>query len=167
MALIVTRGDITKCRVDGIVSAANGIGVARAGVAGAITRAAGEEYAKNLREVAREAGWYNAGEVFVVDPGLLGKRGVKGVMQAVTMKYPGGDSNYKLVEELLNRILDTAVRLGYRSVAIPGLGTGIGNLNPTVVAHTTVRIANRYAHQIDVHVVDIDPVFVEAAEKAV
>jgi O-acetyl-ADP-ribose deacetylase (regulator of RNase III) len=170
----VRMGDITKLRiVDAIASAANGIGVARAGVAGAITRAAGEDlcsdglnYESHIRKVASQKdGWYDEGDVFVTESGSLVNTGVKAVLHAVTMKYPGGPTSYDIVEKCLHNLCTTAISHGYKAIAVPGLGTGIGNLNPTMVAKSTIQIAHKFTSRLDVIVIDIDPVFVEAAQK--
>ena len=91
MAVQVKNADITKVRnVDLIVNAANGIGVMGAGVAGAIRRAAGDEFAKQVRTIAMASGSpHSEGQVYLTPPGNLSKHKVKGVLHAVTMKYPG------------------------------------------------------------------------------
>jgi O-acetyl-ADP-ribose deacetylase (regulator of RNase III) len=171
----VQQADITKVRiVDAIVSAANGIGIAKAGVAGAITRAAGEvlcsdglSYTDHIRKVAKAHGWYDTGEVYVTDSGALLNTGIKAIMHAVTMKYPGGPTSYSIVDQCVHNSCATAIDRGYHAIAIPGLGTGIGNLNPRLVAQSTVQIARKFSDRLDVIVIDIDPVFVEAARTAI
>ena len=174
MALTIQQASITDLRVvDAIASAANGIGVARAGVAGAITRAAGSHpcsdglaYEDHIRAVAKAAGWYDEGYVFVTESGGLIKNGIKAVMHAVTMKYPGGPTSYSIVDKCLHNIFTTAIAKGYKAIALPGLGTGIGNLDPRLVAASTVKIGRKFADQLDIIVVDLDEVFVEAARQA-
>ena len=171
MSVTVKQVDITQLKVaDEIVSAANGIGVAGCGVAGAIARAAGGEYSKHIKKVAfanpDKPNGYSEGEVFVTESGNLIKNGVKAVLQAVTMHYPGQGCSYDIVEKCLYAIFNTEVSKGYRSVAVPGLGTGIGNLNSKLVAQATVKIAKKYQDQLDILIIDIDPVFVAAATEA-
>jgi O-acetyl-ADP-ribose deacetylase (regulator of RNase III) len=167
MPLTVTKGDITKVKnVDAIVNAANGIGVMGAGVARAIRRAAGEGFAVHVRDVAKaKRGWYSAGDVYVTDCGLLADNGIKAVLHAVTMKYPGGGTSYDVVEQCLQKVFAAVRKMGYTSVAVPGLGTGIGSLDPGIVAQSTVRIAQRFG-DLDVRIIDIDEEFVSAAKTA-
>ena len=89
----VYNGDITKLRiVDAISSAANGIGIGKKGVAGAITRAAGDHpcsdgkpFEKHVRDQAIAEGFYEEGMVYVTESGGLINTGIKAVLHAVTM----------------------------------------------------------------------------------
>lgn len=174
MALTVQQGNICGLRVvDAIASAANGIGVGRAGVAGAITRSAGvhpcsdgKPYEQHVRDQAVAAGFYDEGYVYVTESGGLIKNGIKAVMHAVTMKYPGSPTSTDIVEKCLHNLFTTAIARGFKSIAVPGMGTGIGHLDPSGVAKSTVRIGRKFAHELDIIVIDIDPVFVEAARQA-
>lgn len=172
MSVHVLQGDITSLKVvDAIVSAANGVGIAGAGVAGAIARAAGKEYSEQIRKDAfanpERPNGYFPGEVFVTGSGKLMNNGITAVMHAVTMRYPGEGSSYHTVDQCLDAIFTRAIHEGFKAIAVPGLGTGIGNLSPNLVAMATVKTAKKYGNDLEVYVVDIDPVFVESAKEAV
>ena len=173
MPVTAKRGSITELEdIDVIVSAANGVGITgNVGVAGAIRRAAGgEPYGKHVRAVAMEkTGGFDEGQVYISKAGDLEEyNGIQAVFHAVTMKYPGGPTTYEIVDKCLEKVLTMVSENGYTSVAIPGLGTGVGHLDPQIVARRTVRIAQKYTAKfpLDVLVIDIDPEFVAAAEKA-
>ncbi len=168
MPVKAKKGDITKLQdIDVIVNAANGIGVMGAGVAGAIRRVAGEGFKIHVREIALgKEGGYKAGEVYVTDVGLLYKQGIKAVLHAVTMQYPGGSTSYGVVDQCLHTVFRYCQNLGHKTIAVPGLGTGIGNLNPLVVARSTVKIAQKWSDRLDILITDIDEAFIAEANKA-
>jgi O-acetyl-ADP-ribose deacetylase (regulator of RNase III) len=166
----VLKNDITKVKADAIVSAANGVGVAGAGVAGAICKAAGPSYKEEIRLAAQQrSGGYDAGQIYVTSAGDLIDHGVKNVIHAVTMKYPGGPTSYHTVESCLQEIIDEARRSDLGSVAVPGLGTGIGGLDSEVVAKQTVGFFQRHLREGDpkIIIIDIDPYFIRAAFDAI
>jgi O-acetyl-ADP-ribose deacetylase (regulator of RNase III) len=165
----VRVGDITKVRrTDLIVSAANGIGVpGNNPIAVAVRQAAGDDYAREVREKAMPDGHpHAAGTTYLSSAGNLSTRRIKGIVHAVTMIYPGGHSTYEIVERCVHSSLFAAILFGAKSIAIPNIGTGMGNIDPEVVARSTVRIAQIYAERLKITVVDLDRTFIEAAEIA-
>tara|TARA_B100000614_G_scaffold262909_1_gene300764 strand:+ start:227075 stop:227578 length:504 start_codon:yes stop_codon:yes gene_type:complete len=161
-------GDITKLNdVDVIVNAANGIGVMGAGVAGAIARSMGEKAAAAVRDYCKENGPFEPGSCYATDAGLLKRRGIKKVYHAVTMKYPGQPSSLTVVERALKSVAMEAIIDGEQSIAIPGLGTGIGGLNPSQVANRMATVLLPYVGQLDITVVDRNEGFIEAVLNAI
>lgn len=160
-------GDISKLRdVEVIVSAANGIGVAGAGVAGAIARAGGENYAKELREKCRSEGPFEPGQVFETESGVMKKMGIQAVYHAVTMKYPGTQSSLDNVVKATRSACLRAISGNRKSIAFPGLGTGIGGLDKKTVAHRMATILFEYEEKIAITVVDRDEQFVLQVKEA-
>ena len=169
MLITAKVGDLTKVKkYDAIVNAANGIGVMGAGVARAIAKAMGEDLLPEVRLIAMKDGRpHSEGQVYLTPPGKLAKNKVLGILHAVTMKYPGSPTTYGIVDQCLHTVFNRTVEEGFTSVAIPGLGTGIGNLDPAIVGRRTVEIGRKYADQINILVVDIDGYFIEAVKEAI
>ena len=152
-------GDITKLQVDVIVNAANGIGVMGAGVAGAIRRAGGPSIGEEAKGICDENP-KKEGECYITGAGFLEENGVKHIYHAVTMNYPGGRTSMESVKSAMRSVLVKAIANGMKSVAFPGLGTGIGRLDPLAVANTMLNTAERFSGDIDVWFADIDEQFV-------
>lgn len=154
-------GDITKLRdVEVIVNAANGIGVMGAGVAGAIARSGGEEFCKEVRNKAKEEGPFEAGSVYDSSSGMMKKWGIVCVYHAVTMKYPGTTSSIDNVVQCVRNSCKKAIEEGRKSIAFPGLGTGIGGLSKRQVAQRMATALSDYSSKIKITVVDMNEDFV-------
>ena len=157
----VGSGDITKVQnIEVVVNAANGLGIMGAGLAGALARAGGELLSKAAKTYCEEYGPFDAGTCYRTDAGLLKRRGVKEVYHAVTMKYPGSHSNLQHVENALRAVMSEAMAQGVRSIAIPGLGTGIGRLDRKTVAQSMAKILEPYNGQMEILVVDRNELFI-------
>jgi O-acetyl-ADP-ribose deacetylase (regulator of RNase III) len=159
--------DITKQRVQGLMNAANGKGPMGAGVAGAYRRAGGTSVQDDAIRVCKAAGGFKEGDCYVSSPGDLGNNGVKAIYHAVTMEYPGSRSSLDTVGRALTAALERACADGIESIAIPGLGTGVGGLNPKSVAALMVRVARKFSGKIGITFVDIDPEFIGHVNKAI
>lgn len=163
----VKVGDITKVGdVEVIVNAANGKGPMGKGVAGAIGQAGGPELRNAVRRICEANGGYKEGDCYISPSGDLANRGIKAVYHAVTMEYPGGPTSTHIVAQAMRNTLNAAVANGVKSIAFPGLGTGVGQLNPQQVASIMVSIAESYAPSIAITIIDIDKVFIDCAKLA-
>ncbi len=169
MTLYIGTGDITKVKnIDVIINPANGIGVMGAGLAGAIIRSGGDEIQKEAREICKAHGPYEAGNLYVTDSGLLKKRGVKHIYHAVTMKFPGQNSNLDLILLALKKSLTRCAIEELQSIAIPGLGTGIGRLDCSQVAQRMSLVISLFVGQIPkILVMDRNEEFIESFKKSV
>lgn len=164
----VKTGDITALKdVEVIVNAANGVGPMGKGVAGAIARAGGTDLTDAVRKICQDHGGYDEGECYISPPGDLSKSGIHAVYHAVTMKYPGSPTSLDTVSKAMKSVLDAAVANGVKSIAFPGLGTGVGRLNPKQVASIMVTVAESYSDRIKVTIVDIDKEFIGYAKEFV
>jgi O-acetyl-ADP-ribose deacetylase (regulator of RNase III) len=170
MPLKILEGDITKLEnVDAIVNAANAFGVMGAGVAGAIAKSAGYsdskfsvDIHKIVRDVIKSQGPFEAGDVYISDSGLLKRRGINYLYHAVTMKYPGGLCSISTVDKLTRNVCETAIANNLKSIAMGGLGCGIGGLDVESVANRMSSLVISYINNIDVYIVDINPNFIKA-----
>ena len=155
--------DISKVQnIDVIVNAANGIGVLGRGVAGALSRAGGEILSQAARAHCVEFGPYEAGTFYCTDAGLLKRRGVKMIYHAVTMKFPGGLTSLDSVLSALRGVLTESKKNGVKSIAIPGLGTGIGRLDRVQVAQQMAEVIEPFAKDMDIYVIDMNQEFIDA-----
>lgn len=136
------NSDICDVHCDAIVNAANGVGymggligifVKRKGVAENIhyiTKGKVSKDAKKYCITKRTPFGLKACEVFVTNAYELP---CKYIIHAVTMHYPGTKSNLITIDTLIDRIIDTARKNKFKSIAIPLLGTGTGGLDKNEV----------------------------------
>jgi O-acetyl-ADP-ribose deacetylase (regulator of RNase III) len=161
----VLVADITKLKVDAIVNASNATGPMGRGVAGAIAAAGGKKLTDDVWRICKSNS-YKEGDCYISSSGELGKRGIQAIYHAVTMVYPGGRTSLDFVGKAMRATLDAAIQNGIKSIAFPGLGTGVGALNPKSVAIKMTTIAKAYEDKIDITICDIDEQFVSFVQEA-
>jgi len=130
--ITVLTGDITRLEVDAIVNPANSQLIMGGGVAGAILRAGGDQIQKEaLRKAPVQIGKAVAT--------TAGKLKAKYVIHAPTMTLPAMSANKENAKLATRGALECAQQLGVKSVAFPGMGTGVGGLNPKEAASAMVE----------------------------
>ena len=155
MKIFVLEGDITKMDVDAIVNPANSFGFMGGGVALAIKRAGGEEIE---REAVKKAP-IPVGKAVVTTGGRLNCK----VIHAPTMVRPGRTS-IDNVRRATGAAIRAAIEKGFKSIAIPGMGTGVGRVDYNEAAKAMIEEIRELAAQFDikVYLVDLDDKMVEA-----
>jgi len=135
--IIVEKGDITKLEVDAIVNPANSMLIMGGGVAGAILRTGGRE----IQEEALEYAPVLVGKALATKAGKLK---ANYVIHAPTMKRPAMRIDKENVQLATKGALKCAEQLEIGSVAFPGMGTGVGGLEPNEAAQVMIKEIKRY-----------------------
>jgi O-acetyl-ADP-ribose deacetylase (regulator of RNase III) len=145
--LIAVQGDITTCRVDAIVNAANTSLLGGGGVDGAIHRAAGPE----LLTECRKLGGCQTGDAKAT-PGF--RLSAKWVFHAVGPVWQGGGHDEdELLERCYCRCLELAKQHQVRSIAFPAISTGVYHFPPRRAARIAIDTVRKYTEDSRVEVV--------------
>ena len=133
----VVLGDITRERVDAIVTAANESLLGGGGVDGAIHRAAGPRLAEARSAIAPcDPGDAKATPGFDLDPP------VHHIIHTVGPVWEGGGcggcGEAEVLASCYRRSLQVADQLGVRSIALPAIATGVYGFPPEPAARIAV-----------------------------
>jgi O-acetyl-ADP-ribose deacetylase (regulator of RNase III) len=129
--ITVVRGDITQSQAEAIVNPANSRLMMGGGVAGAIRRAGGP----TIEREALQKAPIRVSEAIATNAGRLATRYV---IHAPTMSLPAMSTDVESVEKATSAALRIAKALGLSSIAIPGMGTGVGGVPVNEAAQTMV-----------------------------
>lgn len=135
--VVVATGDITKQKVNAIVNPANSQLIMGGGVAGAIRRIGGRE----IEDEAIEKIPVPVGKAVATGAGRLK---AKYVIHAPTMERPAMRIDAENVNSAMKGALKCAERLEIRSIAFPGMGTGVGDLQIEEAAAIMIEEAKAY-----------------------
>jgi len=115
------EGDITQQKVDAVVNPANSKGIMGGGAALAMKEAGGEQIEKDA--VANAP--IRLGKAIATTAGKLPARYV---FHAPTMTLPAEKTNAKATDQAVSASLRLANQMGVKSIAFPGMGTGVGGV---------------------------------------
>ena len=157
MQITVVHGSILDADAQVIVNAANSLGLMGGGVAGVIKRAAGAEVE---REAVKDAP-VRVGKAVLTSGG---KTKFKGIIHAPTMPEPGMHIPAKNVALATKAALTLADEKGFESIAIPGMGTGVGGVAHANAARGMMEAVRAFLPRTlqSVVLVDVDPEMVAA-----
>lgn len=134
----VKVGDITKQITDGICNPASSLLYMGAGAAGAIKNAGGIE----IEQAAKRLALVPIGKAVATTAGTLQS---KWVIHAPTMEQPGMRTTKKKVYQATLAALRCASEIGLQTIAIPGMGTGIGQVSFDDAADAMVKAIRHFA----------------------
>ena len=157
----VVQGSILEVDAQAIVNAANSLGFMGGGVAGVIRRAAGSE----VEEEARKQAPIPVGKAVLTSGG---RTSFKGIIHAPTMPQPAMRIPAQNVALATKAALSLADAQGFVSLAIPGMGTGVGGVAHAEAARLMADEIKAYPARTlrSVILVDVDQVMVNAWQDA-
>jgi O-acetyl-ADP-ribose deacetylase len=129
--VVLLEGDITEQSVDAIVNAANSALILGAGVAGAILEKGGDV----VQSECEAHGPIAVGAAALTGAGALP---AGSVIHAASMS-PGGQSDAASVRSSVRASLELAAGQGFRTVAFPAIGAGIGGLSLQACAEVSLE----------------------------
>lgn len=149
MQLHLAQSDITEMAVDAIVNPANSLGIMGGGVAAALSRRGGPTIQREAMAMAPIA----VGAAIVTGGGTLW---AKHVIHAPTMEEPGVRIGVENVRRATRAALLAAARHGFEVIALPGMGTGLGGVDPADAARAMIDElrAHRQPKPATVYLVD-------------
>lgn len=147
--LRILKGSILNAQVDAIVVAANSLGIMGGGVAGVIKRAAGVEVEKEARAKAPIL----VGEAILTSGG---KTGFKGIVHAPTMDRPAMRISSESVYKATLASLRIADANRFQSLAIPGMGVGVGGIRKEEAAKLMLQAIRDFSPRVLKKVVFVD-----------
>ena len=161
MQIHIAKADITEMAVDAIVNPGNSLGIMGGGVAGALSRKGGPSIQREAMSLAPIA----VGAAVVT---TAGKLWAKYVIHAPTMEEPGTKVGVENARRAARAALIAAALRGFDVIAIPGLGTGLGGLDPAEAARAMVDElrAHRQPKPTTVYLVDINDEILACLEGA-
>ncbi len=157
----VIQGSILEVDVQAIVNAANSRGIMGGGVAGVIKRAAGPE----VDEEARRQAPIPVGSAVLTSGG---RTRYQAIIHAPTMPEPAMRIDPQNVALATRAALALADVRGFSSIAIPGMGTGVGGVAHADAANRMIAEIRAFESRTlkSVVLVDVDPAMVQAWREA-
>jgi O-acetyl-ADP-ribose deacetylase (regulator of RNase III) len=156
----VKKASITNAEVNAIVNPANSFGYMGGGVAGVIKKVGGQV----IEDEAIAQAPVQVGEAILTSAGdLICHK----IIHAPTMHNPAEKTDAHKVFCAAKAALELADKEGFRSIAMPGMGTGVGGLDKLEAAKTIVKAvkSTKFQSLEKILLIDIDDEMIEAFEK--
>jgi O-acetyl-ADP-ribose deacetylase (regulator of RNase III) len=161
MVIHIAKSDITEMAVDAVVNPANSLGIMGGGVAAALSRKGGPTIQREAMSLAPIA----IGAAVVTNAGQLW---AKQVIHSPTMEEPGEKVGIENVRRATRAALIAAAHHNIETIAMPGMGTGLGGVDPADAARAMVDElrAHRQPKPSTVYLVDINDEILHSFEEA-
>jgi O-acetyl-ADP-ribose deacetylase (regulator of RNase III) len=144
----IKKGDITQEECDAIVNPANSLGLMGGGVALAIKIKGGKEIEKEAMEKAP----IPVGKAIFTQAGKLK---CKYVIHSPTMEKPAQKIPLENVKLAIVAALKLARKLKIKSIAFPGMGTGVGGIKPEDAAKVMLKEFKKF-EDLEIRVIAFD-----------
>jgi len=143
----VIKGDITKVSADAIINAANSSLLGGGSVDGAIHRAGGKAILDDCKKIIARQGGCKTGEAVITTAGNLP---ANFVIHTVGPVWNGGENNeaQKLADCYRNS-LQLAIDNNCRSIAFPGISTGVYRFPKNEAAKIAVTTVSEFIFKND------------------
>jgi len=132
MEIVIIEGSLLQVEADLIVNPANSLGYMGGGVAGVIKRVGGSI----IEEEAVIKAPIPVGSAIITTAGSLP---FKGVIHAPTIEEPAIETTEEKVRKAVRASLELADKMGFKSIAMPGMGTGVGKLPKDIAAKAMIE----------------------------
>jgi len=142
MTIVIRKGDLTKVSCDAIVNPANSYGYMGGGVAGAIKLVGGLQIEKEAISKAP----ISVGTAIFTNAGNLP---CKYVIHAPTMKQPAMRISVGNVKLATEASLKLGFELKIKTIALPGMGTGVGGVDVNEAAKSIINISKKYVDRFE------------------
>ncbi|MDP1511130.1 O-acetyl-ADP-ribose deacetylase [Paenibacillus sp. CMAA1739] len=141
----VVQGDITRCKTDIIVNAANTSLLGGGGVDGAIHRAGGPTILEDCVRIRNKQGGCPVGGAVYTTAGMLD---AQYVIHTVGPVWNGGDHHEEeLLATCYRHTLQLALELNARSIAFPNISTGIYRFPKEKAAEIAIQEVTRFVQE--------------------
>jgi len=159
MVIIIEKGDLTQVKCDVIVNPANSSGYMGGGVAGAIKRVGGAIIEKQAILQAP----ISVGNAVIT---IAGNLPCNFVIHAPTMEKPAMHIGLENVKRATYAALKIASEKRLKSIAIPGMGTGVGGVDKKAAAKAMMSIVKDFEDKFEkIIFVDRNQLFIDALKQ--
>lgn len=142
MQIELLKADITEIHVDAIVNAANTSLLGGGGVDGAIHRKGGKAILDECVQIRNKQGGCKIGEAVITTAGNLS---AKYVIHTVGPVWNGNkEEKSKLLSECYKNSLELAVQNNIKTIAFPGISTGIYHFPKDKAAEIAIKTVNDF-----------------------
>ena len=157
LEIITLNGDITELKVDAIINPSNSLGIMGGGVAGALRQKGG----KVIEDEAKKAAPLEIGQAVLTTSGNLV---ASYIIHAPTMNKPSERTSAANVKQALVAALNISEEKKLTSIAIPGMGTGVGKVSPEESAEAVIGVLRRFEaqHLKKVYLIDVNDKMINA-----
>lgn len=138
----VVKNDITKISVDAIVNAANSSLMGGGGVDGAIHRAGGSAILEDCRKIVVRQGGCETGQAVITTAGNLPANYV--IHTVGPIWYGGTNNEREKLADCYKNSLQLALENNCKSVAFPGISTGVYRFPKDEAAHIAVKTVSEF-----------------------
>lgn len=161
MQIHVAKAEIWNLPVDAIVNPANSRGIMGGGIGGSLRRQGGDV----IQQAAMAAAPIAVGAALVTTAGQLP---AKNVIHVPTMEEPGMKIGAENVRRAARAALIASDRNNFKVIAIPGIGTDLGDVPFDEAARAIVEEirAHRRPNPETIYLVDMNDLMVAALEDA-